>query len=107
METRIPTHIWVEAKIRELSDVCVPVYVLQRGDKMGGLVLVKIVDGQGQAALFRQQRDLDGSMGWFEQKMPEKQADETINKEKDFDSDLWVIEVEERALINPFSEHTS
>ena len=36
-QTRIPTHMWVEAELRRLSDLGIGVYVAARGDKAHGL----------------------------------------------------------------------
>jgi hypothetical protein len=107
MDNRLPTHLWVEAKIRECSGKNIPVYVLHRGNKTGGLVLVKSTDCKGQAKLYSQQRDLDGELGWYEQDLTESAADEYIRQERSFDTDLWVIEVEDAEMANPFTESCS
>ena len=41
-ETRMPTHVLVEAKVRELSAQGIGVYVLNKGERMGGMILQKI-----------------------------------------------------------------
>lgn len=105
-DNRIPTHLWLEAKIRELSAQGVGVYVAQRGDKMGGVVLLKIADMRGQCKLLTQQRDLDGNLVWMpalkEDIGDEKSADDYIARACQRDPDLWVIEVEDRDMKNPF-----
>lgn len=105
---RIPTHLWLEAKIRELSAQGIGVYVAQRGDRAGGLVLLKISDMMGQCKLLTQQRDLDGHLVWMaalkEEIGDEKSADEYIARACQRDPDLWVVEVEDRAMKNPFTE---
>lgn len=105
-DERLPTHLWLEAKIRELSAQGVGVYVAQRGDKMGGLVLLKISDMMGQCKLLIQQRDIDGVLGWMpalrEEIGDEKSADDYIARACQRDPDLWVIEVEDREMKNPF-----
>ena len=108
-EPRTPTHIWVEAKIRELSAQGVGVYLTHKGEKMGGLVLLKIVNTQArECKLLTQQRDLDGVLGWVnvftEEIIDEQKADEYINRSVERDPDLWVIEVENSAMLNPFLE---
>lgn len=105
-DTRIPTYLWLEAKMRELSAQGAGVYVAQRGDKMGGLVLLKIADMAGQCQLLTQQRNLDGALVWMpalrDEIADEKSADEYIARACQRDPDLWVVEIEDKALKNPF-----
>ena len=107
-DRHIPTHLWVEAKIRELSAAGTGVYVARRGNKTGGLVLLKISDMGGQCRLLTQQRDLDGKLGWAgalsTETVPENEADAYIARATDRDPDLWVIEVEDREMQNPFAD---
>src|SRR5690554_6108951 len=106
-DERIPTYLWLEAKIRELSAQGVGVYVAQRGDKAGGLVLLKVSDMMGQCKLLTQQRNLDGELVWAaalkEEVSDEKSADDYIARACQRDPDLWVIEVEDREMKNPFT----
>lgn len=106
-EPRVPTHIWVEAKIRELTAQGIGVYVTHKGDKMGGLVLLKLVNvKERECKLLTQQRDLDGVLGWVdvftEEIISEQKADEYITRSTDVDPDLWVIEVESADMNNLF-----
>lgn len=108
-EPRTPTHIWLEAKIRELAAQGVGVYVTHKGEKMGGLVLLKIVNVKArECKLLTQQRDLEGVLGWTnvftEDMIPEQKADEYINRSVARDPDLYVVEVERSDLQNPFVE---
>jgi len=107
-DERIPTHLWLEAKIREISASGGGVYVIQRGEKMGGLVLCKISDTMGQCKLLTQQRDLDGVLSWMnalkDDVLEEKQADDYIQRAVNRDPDLWVVEIEDREMNNPFMD---
>ena len=60
----IPTYLWVDAKLRALSAQGIGVYVAHRGEKMGGLILLKLANMSGQCKLLTQQRDIDGVLGW-------------------------------------------
>lgn len=101
-EPRVPTHLWVEAEVRRLSDEGKGVYVLARGDRTGGIVLQKISNLSGQCRLLIQQRDLDGKMGWANvlktEIAAESDADDYIRRARDRDPDLWVVEIEDRLL---------
>ena len=107
-DVRTPTHLWVEGKVRELSSRAVGVYVLHRGEKMGGLVLVKLDNLAGQCRLLTQQRDFDGVMGWVdvfqEATIDNKKADDYITRSINRDPDLWVIEIEDKEMNNPFED---
>jgi hypothetical protein len=56
--------------------------------------------------LMQQQRDLDGEMGWmvlFDREIVEEaRADDYIERAINRDPDLWVIEIEDHELKNPF-----
>ncbi len=105
---RIPTYLTVEAKIREVSSCGLAAYIAHRGEKMGGLILLKLSDMAGQSKLLTQQRDLEGVLGWIdvfqEEIIEEKKADEYIARAINRDPDLWVVEIEDRQMSNPFKE---
>ena len=100
---RLPTHLWVEAEIRRLGTLGHPVYVIAKGDLAGGLVLQKISDLLGKSRLLGLERDLNGRLGWVDAlsaggPIPEQEADAYIARARQRDPDLWVIEIEDRAL---------
>lgn len=103
---RMPTYLWVEAKVRELSMQGIGVYVAQKGEKNDGTVLLKLSDMAGKSKLLVQQRDLDGALEWVnvlaEDIMEEARADEYIERSMARDPDQWVIEVENPEMENPF-----
>jgi hypothetical protein len=107
-EIRTPTYLWVEAKLRELSDKAVGVYVAHRGEKMGGLVLLKLDNLEGQCRLLTQQRNLDGVLEWVdvyqENIIDNKKADDYITRSVQRDPDVWVIEIEDKEMTNPFPD---
>lgn len=108
-EPRTPTHIWLDAKIRDLSAQAIGVYVLQKGEKMSGLVLLKVVANGQNCKLLMQERNFEtGALDWvdvFEQDIiDEKKADDYINRAVGRDPDLWVVEVEDSQMNNPFQD---
>lgn len=103
MQDDLPTHIWVEAKIRESHAAGNPAFVINKGNKTGGMVLVKANNLKGQCRIYTRQRDLDGNLNWITplgEDVSEKKADDYIRGELNFDDDLWVIEVEDPDLNN-------
>lgn len=101
-DTRIPTHLWVEAEMRRVSSEGIGVYVLARGDKTGGMVIQKISNLSGDCRLLGQQRDLFGKLVWInllqEDIVPESEADAYIQRAIARDPDLWVVEIEDREM---------
>jgi hypothetical protein len=106
-EPRLPTHLWVEAEVRRLSGEGLGVYVAARGDKTGGMVIQKISDMNGLCRLRGQQRDLLGKLVWIDilqdEIVPENEADAYIKRAVDRDPDLWVVEIEDRAMLAAMS----
>jgi len=104
----MPTYLWVEAKIRELSAQGIGVYVTQKGERNDGTVLLKLADTKGACKLLIQQRKLDGDLKWVnalsDDVLEEQRADEYINRSKQRDPDQWIIEVESAEMFNPFAE---
>ncbi len=71
-----------------------------------GLVLLKLNGLEGECKLLTQQRNLDGVLEWVnvfqEESVAEKKADEYISRSIDRDPDLWVVEIEDKKMNNPF-----
>lgn len=107
-DERIPTALWVEAKLRHLNEQGRAYYIVNKGAYAGGTVLVKINTLMDGCLVFIQQRGLDGKLGWSgvlgDTPVAEKDADAYIQRAISHDPDLWVIEVEDRERRNPFEE---
>lgn len=105
-EGRLQTGLWVETQLHTLTIKGIPYYIANKGAYASGMVMVKLSNLEGQCKLLQQQRDLDGVLGWmglFDGGLvEERQADEYIRRSIDRDPDLWVVEVEDREMKNPF-----
>ncbi len=105
-DSRLPVHIWIDAQLRPLNGRGIFYYVHQRGDRNSGIVMLKINGLNGVCRLLIQQRDIDGNMGWMnvmdKEDVEESKADAYIQKSCSRDPDLWVIEIEDREMNNPF-----
>ncbi len=105
-DDRLPTALWVEAHLRRLTAEAVPYYIVKKGEYAGGMVLLKINALEDGCLVLSQQRDIDGALGWmnvFEDgAVEEAQADAYIRRAIDRDPDVWVIEIEDREMHNPF-----
>lgn len=106
MSEDLPIGLWVEAHLRKLDLAAVPYYIVNKGAHSRGTVLLKLLwPGQG-CRLLMQERDLDGVLKWVNalntENVEEKQADDYIRRSVARDPDVWVIEVEDKELKNPF-----
>lgn len=88
--------------MRRLSGMGIGVYVAARGDKNGGMVLQKISNMAGDCRLMGLQRDLLGKLVWInvlqDEVVEEREADAYIKRAIERDPDLWVVEIEDRAM---------
>ena len=106
-DDRLPTKLWVDAHLHQLARAGIPYYIHRTGNYASGIVLLKIngLGGNG-CKLLQQQRNLDGEMGWMAlfkgEAVEENKADDYFRRAADRDRDLWVIEIEDRAMQNPF-----
>lgn len=108
-EGRLPSALLVDAVLRQCDIDFMPYYVIQRGEYASGIILAKINMLQGLAGLRIQQRDFDtGKLGWGDAlstpETDEAQIDAYIQRSIARDPDLWVIEFESRAGVNPFEQ---
>lgn len=95
---RLATDVWVSAYLTRLRLYDIPAFVVAKGDKTAGAVLIKLSKLDGQATVFQRGFDLTtGDRAWSVLTTgPEVGVDQSINKQRGFDPDLWVIEVEDR-----------
>lgn len=107
-QNRLPSHLWIMGVIRRENDAGRPVYLLRRGEKMTGGLLVKLNLLDGRFRVLVQQRDLEGKLGWMGAMMDaavaEPEADSYIARTCERDPDLWAVEVERRDGDNPFAQ---
>ncbi len=96
---RLAARVWVDAYLTRLRLAAIPAYVTAKGDATAGAVLVKLATLDGQAQAFQRSFDLTtGNRAWVVLcKGAEAEVDAAIARQRGFDPDLWVIEVEDRA----------
>ncbi len=95
---RLTSQFWVDAYIARLRLEGIPAFVVAHGDDTAGSVLVKLNTLDGSASLFQRSYDLlADKRGWAVlAEGEERSVDETIARQRGFDPDLWVLEVEDR-----------
>ncbi|MEL6618194.1 MAG: DUF1491 family protein [Pseudomonadota bacterium] len=95
---RLTSRFWVDAYLARLRFADIPGFVVAHGDDTGGAVLVKVNTLDGQAVLFQRSFDLmHDKRVWAELASgDEADVDAAVTRQRGFDPDLWVIEVEDR-----------
>ncbi|NRB16188.1 MAG: DUF1491 family protein [Rhodobacteraceae bacterium] len=95
---QLTAEFWVQAYLTRLRLQGIPAFVVAHGDDTAGTVLVKLNTLDGQAIAFQRSYDLmSGERQWIELASgDEPEVDVSVRKQRDFDRDLWVIEVEDR-----------
>lgn len=98
MTARLTAKFWVQAYLARLRLRDIPAYVVAHGDDGSGAVLVKLSTLDGRATAWQRGFDLQsGARRWIELIAgDERDVDAAIARQRGFDPDLWVIEVEDR-----------
>jgi len=100
MTPKLKAEIWVKAHIRICSAMNVPVFVVRRGDNTSGSVLIKINRLNEKCMVLTPTTNFStGGRQWLQATgsdwVDEATADAYIAKQVSFDTDLWVIEIED------------
>ncbi len=95
---RLTARLWVDAYLTRLRLMDIPAFVVGHGDDTAGAVIVKLNTLDGRAVAFQRSFDIKtGARAWMAlTDGSEKEVDASISRQRSFDSDLWVIEVEDR-----------
>lgn len=95
--SRLTAEFWVSAYRARLEALGIPVYIAARGDPTAGAVLVKLATLDGQARLFGRVSRLEGGQIWdVIAEGAEAAVDEAVERQRRYDPDLWLVEVEDR-----------
>jgi len=95
---RLRAELWVRAYLKRLELAHIPAYIAARGQPDAGAVMVKCATLDGNARLYTRGFDLmTGEAEWrVLTDGAEPDVDASIRKQRSFDPDLWVIEIESR-----------
>ena len=96
---RLAAGFWVQAYLARLALADIPAFVVRRGDATAGAVIVKLNTLDGQAQAFQRSFDpMSGRRTWMTlAEGPEAEVDAALARQAEFDPDLWIVEVEDRA----------
>lgn len=101
---RLKTEIWVKAYLRRCAGEGVDAVLVRRGDSDAGAVFVKVSRLDGTAALYgpapasfdttREDRLFERSIA--RDAVPEADVDTYLERQISFDSDVWILAVDDR-----------
>lgn len=95
---RLSTEFWVQAYLKRLNLANIPAFLTSKGDETAGAVLIKQTPLDGSAKAFQRSYDLEGNRVWVVLSEGEEQTvDDAIARQRSFDPDIWVIEVEDKS----------
>ena len=96
----------MQACIRRGNAAGIPVVVVHKGDATRGSVLVKLNRLDGSCVVLAETQEMSGARAWIKgtgtEPVAEAAADDYIARNRKYDPDLWVIEIEDREGRLPF-----
>jgi hypothetical protein len=102
---RLKSEIWVKAYIRRCQHEGAAAVLVRRGDAEAGAIHIKVSRLDGTAMLFApapagldgasEERRWEPSLGG--KPTPEADADAYLARQAEFDSDIWIVAVEDGA----------
>ncbi len=99
----LATHMRVSALLQMCHAKGEGAYVIQKGDRTAGALLIRQNHCNGTSTLYARRYTMEGEAEWQpvsdDDFQPDADIDTTIEKRLRTDPDLWVIEVETRDVI--------
>lgn len=96
---RLKTDIWVKALLIRAQSSGAMALILHRGDKDAGAVFIRVNRLDKTSDLLASMTNMDSERVWrhLVPRMSSDQAvDERITRERKYDADAWVVEIEDR-----------
>lgn len=94
---RLTTDFWIAAYFARLEAAGIPAYLTAKGDATAGAVIVKVATMNGRASVFSRVFGADGERVWaaLADDAPEPEADAALARQRGYDPDLWIVEIED------------
>ncbi|BBK33049.1 hypothetical protein STHU_36830 [Allostella humosa] len=99
MEPRLKSRLWIAAEIRRCAVQDITAVVARRGDPDAGAILLKVNRFAAGCVVHGGSYGRDGQREWIAatgaEPVPEADADAYVERRRDSDPDLWVLEIED------------
>jgi len=100
---RLKSKLWVQAHLRRCNDAGVPAMLLEKGNEDAGSIFVKSNLLDGTASIYGAApggaHDENGERRWSQplgaNPRPEAEIDAYLERQRGYDPDFWVIEIED------------
>jgi hypothetical protein len=110
IEPRLKTSIWVSALIRRAELGGAAAFVARKGEPDAGAVVVKISLLDGTARVWSSSYGRDGQRRWVKATgadlVADADAEAYVARARSRDTDLWVVEIEDRQGRDFLTEET-
>ncbi len=94
---RLTSEFWVSAYLARLRFSDIPAFIVTKGDATAGAVLIKLNTLDGDAVAYFRAYGPDGDRVWsILARGAERDVDDALTRQRSFDPDIWLIEVEDR-----------
>ncbi len=105
---RLKSELWVQAYLQKLSAAMIPVFVIRRGHESAGAIFIKVNQLNGfckiyspaSAAFSETPAQAHDDRLWTDffpdKQLEERETDQWLREQASYDSDIWVIEVEDK-----------
>ena len=95
--SRLTAEFWVSAYLARLRLFDIPAFITAKGDATSGSIMIKLNTLDGRAQAFQRSFDANGNRIWITLAEGDDQVVEAnLAKQREFDRDIWIIEVEDR-----------
>jgi hypothetical protein len=96
---RLKSELRVQAWLRRAGGLGLMATVARKGEAESGSILVKVLGPARRAQVFAPVTAPDGTSAWMralaEGGAPERDADAYLARQAKYDSDIWVVEIED------------
>ncbi len=102
---RLRAEMWVMSYVRRVGATGAGVYIVQRGDFDAGAIFIRLNLLNGTSRLFGPAPagldEASSDRRWSErldgEPRDDREVDAVLMREREFDPDIWIVEVEDRS----------
>jgi hypothetical protein len=99
MQPRLKSGLFVRALIRRAEVAGAQAYVVRKGSEEAGAIFLKVSRLDGTCVVLNQARDGEGELVWARplgETADDARAQAYLERQIKFDSDIWIVEIEDR-----------